>query len=160
MSHSATLAGIKTVRVPPPRSRRQPHFRSGGRSVRAFLSFCLFVVVPLTASAQTPAIDPAGLPGPLVIVGGGKSTEDIRKAFFDLAGKEKAKIVVIPTASSSADEPKEGDSFLKQWQELKPQSVMLFHTRDAKQANDAEFVKTLAEATGVWFSGGDQSRIT
>jgi cyanophycinase len=130
--------------------------------LRSLLTLAWFVLVPLVASAQvpTPSIDPAGLPGPLVIVGGGKMTDDIRKAFFDLAGKDKAKIVVIPTASASADDRKEDDSFLKQWQELKPQSVELLHTRDAKKANDAEFVKPLADATGVWFSGGDQSRIT
>lgn len=112
------------------------------------------------APRPLPPIDPAGLPGPLVIVGGGKMTDDIRKAFFDLAGREKAKIVVIPTASASADDPKQADSFLKQWKELKPLTVELFHTRDAKQANDPAFVQPLTEATGVWFSGGDQSRIT
>src|SRR5262245_42940583 len=100
------------------------------------LSVCLLLVtVPLARAAEPlPAIDPAGIPGPLVIVGGGKTTDDIRKAFFELAGKEKAKIVVIPTASTSADDPKEHDSFLKQWRELKPTSVAIFHTRDAAKA--------------------------
>ena len=111
------------------------------------------------ARGAAPVVDPAGVPGPLVIVGGGTMTDDIRKAFFDLAGKDKAKIVVIPTASASADDPKQADSFLKPWQDLKPESVVLLHTRDAKQANDAEFAKPLADATGVWFGGGDQSRI-
>jgi cyanophycinase len=126
------------------------------------LSFCLLLLtVPVARAAEPLApIDPRGLPGPLVIVGGGKMTDDIRKAFFDLAGKEKAKIVVIPTASASADDPKEDESFLKQWKELKPLSVEILHTRDAKKANDADFVKPLTEATGVWFSGGDQGRIT
>ena len=66
-------------------------------------------------------------------------TDDMCKAFFDLAGKEKAKIVVIPTASADADDAKPRPStFLKQWQELKPLSVELLHTRDAKKANDPD----------------------
>ena len=120
---------------------------------------CLFLL-PLLAQAQLPAIDPLGLPGPLVIAGGGKLPEDVRKAFFDLAGKEKAKIIVIPTASADADDDKKAEAFLKQWQELKPASVEILHTRDAKTADDPDFVKPLKEATAVWFSGGDQSKIT
>ncbi len=119
---------------------------------------CLFIT-PLVARSQAPPINAAGLPGPLVIVGGGKITPDIREAFFTLAGKEKAKIVVIPTASADADKPEEVESILKPWQDLKPLSVELFHTRDAKQANDPAFVKPLSEATGVWFGGGDQTKI-
>jgi len=129
------------------------------------VSLCL-VVVAVTqtrgfdAPHPLPVIDPAGIPGPLVIVGGGTMTDDIRTAFVDLAGKDKAKIVVIPTASADADDATKADSFLKQWQTLKPASVELLHTRDVTKANDPDFVKPLTEATGVWFSGGDQSRIT
>lgn len=123
----------------------------------------LLVLVALSAplrAADLPALDPRGLPGPLVVVGGGKLPADARQAFFDLAGKGKAKIVVIPTASADADDAKKADSFLKQWEELKPASVALLHTRDAKTADDPEFVKLLAGATGVWFSGGDQTKLT
>ncbi len=120
----------------------------------------LALAVPLARAADPAPLDPRGLPGPLVIVGGGKMPADAREAFFALAGKAKAKIVVIPTASASADDAKEAESFLKQWKDLEPASVVLLHTRDAKKANDAEFVKPLTEATGVWFSGGDQGKLT
>jgi cyanophycinase len=106
-----------------------------------------------------PFIDPAGLPGPLVIVGGGQVPKDARQAFFDLAGKEKAKIIVIPTASGDADDPKQADSFLKSWEELKPLSLQILHTRDRQKADDPAFAAALSEATGVWFSGGDQAKI-
>lgn len=111
------------------------------------------------AALPVPAIDPAGLPGPLVIVGGGTVPDEARQAFFDLAGKEKAKIVIIPTASAEADDSKNDKSFLKAWEEMKPASVQVLHTRDSKKANDPDFVKALTEATGVWFSGGDQTKI-
>lgn len=126
---------------------------------------CLVLVLHMTTTTRgagaMPApepLGPAGLPGPLVIVGGGKLTGDIQKAFFDLAGKEKARIVVIPTAA--AGELKDLDSYRRPWQDLKPLSVEVLHTRDRKTANDVQFVKPLAEATGIWFPGGDQSRIT
>ena len=124
----------------------------------------LVVLVALGASRLAAAdpvpLDPRGLPGPLVIVGGGEMPPDARKAVFDLAGKDKAKIVVIPTASANADDAQKADTFLKQWEELKPASVVLLHTRDAKKANDPDFVKPLADATAVWFSGGDQNKLT
>ena len=36
---------------------------------------------------------------------------------------------------------------------------MQLHTLDRSVANDEAFVKPLTEATGVWLSGGDQSRL-
>ena len=102
----------------------------------------------------------AAEPGSLVIVGGGKLPDSIREKFFTLAGQEKAKIVVIPTASEDADKPKESESFLKDWKKLNPVNVILLHTRDRKIADSDDFIKPLREASGVWFSGGDQSRVT
>lgn len=98
--------------------------------------------------------------GPLILVGGGKTPEAVRAKFFDLAGGAKARIVVIPTASASADDPKQAASFRDDWEKLKPTSVTILHTRDRKTADDPTFLKPLADATGVWFSGGDQSRLT
>ncbi|MBN9118446.1 MAG: cyanophycinase [Planctomycetes bacterium] len=131
--------------------------------MRHRLCFCAIAVVlvaPAVRSAAPPPLDPRGLPGPLVIVGGGKLPADARKALFDLAGKDKAKIVVIPTAGADADDAKKADGFLKPWRDLGPASVVLLHTRDKKRADDPEFVKPLADATAVWFGGGDQSRLT
>ncbi len=117
-------------------------------------------LVPAVRAADAPALPPvAEVPGPLVIVGGGAMPADARKAVFDLAGKDKARLVVIPTASESADDPKAADGYVKAWKALGPASVVLLHTRDRKAADDPAFTKPLAEATGVWFSGGDQSRI-
>ncbi len=98
--------------------------------------------------------------GALVIVGGGKMPSDVRAEFFKLAGGKKgARIVVLPTASAAADDPKQLDSFLKSWRELGPVTVQLVHTRDSKVADDPSFVKPLIDATAVWISGGDQNRL-
>lgn len=100
------------------------------------------------------------LPGPLVIVGGGGMPTEAREAFVTLAGKDKARLVIIPTASGAADDPAQVEGFLKPWRAFNPASVQLLHTRDRMTADDPAFVKPLADATAVWFSGGDQSRIT
>ena len=122
-------------------------------------ALCLVVLIALPIGAAPP-YPPEPVPGALVIVGGGKLPAAARDQFFQLAGgKDKARLVVLPTASASADDPARADDFLKQWKELGPASVELLHTRDRKRADDPAFVKPLAEATAVWISGGDQNRL-
>ena len=101
------------------------------------------------------------LTGALVIAGGGKLPDSVRAEFVKLAGgAAKARIVVIPTASEDADKPEEAASFTKAWRDLKPLGVELLHTRDRTVADTEAFVGPLREATAVWLSGGDQSRLT
>jgi cyanophycinase len=123
----------------------------------------LFSPAIATAAPPVPPVDPAGLSGPLVIAGGGKINSDVRDAFFALAGKEKAepgaRIIVIPTAGSDADDATKAADHLKPWKDLGPRSLEILHTRDRKKADDPAFVKPLTEATGVWFSGGDPLRL-
>jgi cyanophycinase len=110
--------------------------------------------------AAEPLLEPAALPGPLVLAGGGRDVPDeVRNAFFALAGKENAKIVVIPTAIKQADDPVVVETVLKPWQDLNPGSVTILHARDRKTADDPAFVKPLAEATAVWFTDGHRDRI-
>ena len=119
----------------------------------------LALLLPLAAPAAPP-YPPEVVPGVLVIVGGGKMPDEARKEFVKLAGGEDAKLIVVPTASAAADEPKDAEAFTKPWTDAGVKSVTLFHTRDRKLADDAEFVKPLTTATAVWFSGGDQSKVT
>jgi cyanophycinase len=102
----------------------------------------------------------APVPGSLVIAGGGTLPADARAEFVKLAGgKERAKIVVIPTASADADDPAKLDSFLKPWRDAGAASVELVHATRG-QADNPGAVLPLEKATGVWFSGGDQTRLT
>lgn len=97
--------------------------------------------------------------GSLVIGGGGDLTDEIHNRFMELAGgKENARIVVIPTASSKADNPEE--SFSTYWEGKERAAICdLLHTRNRKQADDPAFTRPLREATGVWLSGGRQKRL-
>jgi cyanophycinase len=94
-----------------------------------------------------------------VIVGGGKVPEDAQKAFFELAGKEKAKMVVISTGDKEADDTKNAKALQKNLEDMKPVSVHLLHVQDRKQADDPLLVNALTEATGLFFTGADKSKI-
>jgi len=103
--------------------------------------------------------------GSLVIVGGGRLPDGIRDRFLELAGGEKARLVVIPTASQLAESGRlETLTSYAYWSGFmkahRVASVVFLHTRRPEQANDPAFVKPLTEASAVWFGGGDQSLLT
>ncbi|MFO0892578.1 MAG: cyanophycinase [Isosphaeraceae bacterium] len=118
----------------------------------------VFIVVGMQGDSARAAEAP---PGALVIVGGGGFPDAARKRFVELAGGPKARIVVVPTASASADgPPAELDEYLEPWRKQGVGSLRILHTRDRAKADEPGFAAAVDEATGVWFSGGDQSRIT
>jgi cyanophycinase len=94
----------------------------------------------------------------MVIVGGGELPEGIRDRFLELAGGQAARLVIIPTASEKADQP-ELLKFMPQWRATDLASLVMLHTRRREEASDPDFLQPLKKATGVWFCGGDQSRL-
>jgi cyanophycinase len=96
--------------------------------------------------------------GSLLICGGGQVPDTIRDRFLELAGGAHARIVIVPTANVKADRPGY-DVSLAVWKARGLESVEVLHTRSRQLADDPTFVKPLKEATGVWFDGGDQSRV-
>ena len=105
--------------------------------------------------------EPTKKTGALVIVGGGGMPDPVRDRFVALAGgKGAAKIVVIPTASALADDKAEEAGYLTPWRKYDPASLIFLHTRSRDRANEPDFAKAIDDATAVWFSGGDQSKLT
>jgi cyanophycinase len=112
-------------------------------------------------AATLPLSPNPGSRGSLVICGGGGLPGSVRQRFLELAGGPKAKIVVIPTASGDADGPAPVRAeFLEPWTRRGVASAGLLHTRSRAKADEPAFARPLEDATGVWFSGGDQSRVT
>src|SRR5262245_48080849 len=93
-------------------------------------------------SPEGAAQEIAELPGTLLLFSGHHQDlpDAIHDQFVALAGGNKARIVVIPTAVAHADDPKAADEFLKPWQDRKPLSVQILHTRDRMTADDPAFV--------------------
>jgi cyanophycinase len=110
------------------------------------------------ACAATAANRPApGVPskGHLLIVGGGPIPDAILDRFFALAGGKGATIVVLPMAS---EDPEAGVELTEDFRMLGANAERLILTRAQADAEDAP--KRLEGVTGIWFGGGDQSRLT
>ena len=118
---------------------------------------------PGAAAPPAAAALVAPSPGTLFICGGGALPDRVVDEFVKAAGGEKARIVVVPTASESADavaaDAARTETLLKPWRDRKPAEVVLFHARTAAEADDVERLRSLREATGVWFGGGSQRRL-
>lgn len=112
----------------------------------------------LPAQVAPPRIDPNGIAGTLFLVGGGRMPPEVTARFVALAGGSAGRLVVIPTATARA-ETADPDASLASWRAHGFASVVRLHTRDRAEADQDSFVAPLRDATAVWFSGGDQSRI-
>ena len=123
------------------------------------LAGLLFSSVPLVA--EKPVVGPEK--GTLIIMGGGgREFESVFTEFVKMAGGKKARIVIVPTAASSNPEypyERSGSARLAK-EKLGAAEVTVLHTHDRKVAETEEFVKPLTKATGIWFGGGRQWRLT
>jgi cyanophycinase len=94
--------------------------------------------------------------GSLVICGGGVLPETLRTKVVELAGGEHARLVVISTASQTADTP-DVETYVAWWRQQKLAEMTILHTRSRELADTERFVEPLTRATGVWFMGGNQA---
>lgn len=120
------------------------------------LTACLVIAGATQGCASAPAgAPPAATRGNLVIVGGGPIPEAITRRFVDLAGgRGKARIAVLPMASSVAST---GPDKVAELRALGADAFVLNVKRSEADADSV--VNALQSASGIWFSGGDQSRI-
>ena len=109
-------------------------------------------------------------PGSVVLHGGGLITNDVFDKFVELAGGKDARIVLVPSAGYRLADYPDMKSYratlssrYSSWVQLKIDGrVADFRFLTTDNPNDADqpdFVRPLETATGVWFSGGNQSRL-
>jgi cyanophycinase len=101
---------------------------------------------------------PAGPKGHLFIVGGGDRDEPLMRRFVELAkGFGTGRIVVFTMASSVPLEV--GPELVAEFRKYGVQDVVYYQlTRD--EAMKAASAKILDGVSAIWFSGGDQARLT
>lgn len=142
-----------------------------GMAIILVWSCCAVTVIHAEESLlglPTPA-DPKR-PGAVVLHGGGGISQDTFDRFVELAGGRNASIVFVPSAGFRPTDYDSEEEFLTavsrrygSWVNLldsgRIRKFQFLYTDDPDDADDADFVKPLADATGVWFSGGAQSRL-
>jgi cyanophycinase len=96
--------------------------------------------------------------GTLLIIGGAASNIFYEK-FMELVGGADAPIVVIPTAMTSDSlTAQDLENFKNSFVRRGFNNVTVLHTRDREEANSKDFMESIRNAKGVWFSGGRQWR--
>ncbi len=106
------------------------------------------------------AILMAGEPvsGHLILNGGGSKPREVMEKFIELAGGPEAAIVVFPTASGEHDTGEYyRDLFVGTYG---CSNVFVADVRNSDDAGDAIVADRVRSADGIFFSGGDQRRIT
>lgn len=88
----------------------------------------------------------------LVLVGGGQHPPEAMKAFYDWTGREEPRILVIGWASSVPDENLR--IVLDDYAQYAHRPQLELAARDR-----ATVLKQLERADGVWFTGGDQTKV-
>jgi cyanophycinase len=98
--------------------------------------------------------------GPVMPIGGAEETEpggEILERFVDLAGGSDARIAIIPTASD--DPQRSGEGYAELFRKLGAKKADWLRVEQRSDANTEEPLSLLREATGIFITGGDQTRL-
>ncbi len=105
-------------------------------------------------------IPDGGQRGWIIPIGGAEDKEARRrilKRFVQLSGGRDARIAVIPTASRL---PTTGERYVDLFDRLEAGSATSLDFVNREDGEREDFLRPLAEATGVFFTGGNQLRIS
>lgn len=95
--------------------------------------------------------------GSLVIIGGGSRPDYVMHKIMQLAGGKNAKLVIIPNASGEPIETAEYQ--MKGLNKLGYENISFIYGKQ-EELDKPENLSKLDGATGIFFSGGDQSVLT
>ena len=113
------------------------------------------LIISAIFSSSAQAVEAS--PGHLIVIGGGEVPSSIMERFVDLAGGAgKARIAVIPMAS--AEPAESGAAQVEAFKKLGVRdATALLIPRE--RSSDEGVLGELDRVTGVFFTGGDQSRL-
>lgn len=97
----------------------------------------------------------------LVIIGGAEDKQGecrILREFVRMAGGLQARIVVMTVATGLPGEV--GEDYTRIFERLGVESVRVVDTARPEDARDPKAIEEINNATGVFFTGGNQARIT
>ncbi|RJQ04483.1 MAG: cyanophycinase [Bacillota bacterium] len=101
----------------------------------------------------------SGGPGPLVVIGGAEDRDGgILRSFVTLAGGRDAVVAILATAS---DEPEGAEeAYVEAFGRLGVRRVLTLRVAERGDAGRADILRQAEQASGFFFTGGDQLRIT
>jgi cyanophycinase len=105
-------------------------------------------------------VDDGVSPGRLLIIGGAEDRccgAGLLERFVELCGGEQARVVLVTTATGLPDQVRA--EYEQVFRKLGVESMDELRLRGRADADSDEAAAVLAGATGVFFSGGDQSRL-
>jgi cyanophycinase len=129
------------------------------RAARIRVAAAVLLAAAACAPAAGPGVGPSsdGVRGHLLIVGGGRQPPELVARFVELAGGPgRARIAVLPMASGEPEVS--GREKAEELRGLGAETFVLQLTREQAMTDSA--VRLLDGVTGIWFTGGDQSRVT
>ena len=119
----------------------------------------LFVVLFLTCGVvRSHGSEKNSVRGNILLIGGGSKPDQVIQLFIRLAGGKASRIVILPLASG--DPEGTGDYYFDLFKKAGAVNLEVLHIRTAADAFSEPAVQSIERAGGIWFSGGDQSRIT
>jgi cyanophycinase len=99
--------------------------------------------------------------GQLIIIGGAEDKEGdskILREFVRRSGSLQARIVVMTVATGLPGEV--GETYIRVFERLGVEDVRVVDTARREDASDPKALEAITKATGVFFTGGNQARIT
>jgi cyanophycinase len=105
-------------------------------------------------------VDDGVSPGRLLIIGGAEDRccgAGLLERFVDLCGGERARIVLVTTATGRPDQV--SAEYEQVFRKLGVETMSELRLRGRADADGDQAAAELSGATGVFFSGGDQSRL-
>jgi cyanophycinase len=97
----------------------------------------------------------------LLIIGGAEDKDgdsQILREFLRRAGGTKARIVIMTAATELPREV--GENYIRVFERLGAEDVRIIDTETRDDASSSTALEAISKATGVFFTGGDQARIT
>ena len=121
------------------------------RPRRVRLALALLALPFLAVLAWTAGSEARREPGPLLLIGGGRTLPVFCERALELAGGIQAKVLIVPQSSR---DPEAGLGSVEMWAEAGALDVLRLELGD-----DAEARKRIREADLIWMPGGSQSRL-
>jgi cyanophycinase len=97
----------------------------------------------------------------LIIIGGAEDKKEdceILREFVRRAGGTKAKIVIMTAATELPREV--GENYIRVFERLGAEDARIVDTETRDDASSSTALEAVSKATGIFFTGGDQARIT